>query len=245
MQPSESVARARVSAQQERGLDRGIWAIWYEVPEECRAEYLAWFHGVHLPETLSRPGYLWTAHYALGEGGHGQGYLALFGGAAPQTFLSPSPSQLAQRQTAETTRMLAMQRHAAACILAEETRVEGPEAAQRGPGLTTGPVVQMGNYNAASPAVEEDLGAWYAQERLPLLAKLPGCIGARKLVATVGAHKHAILHEFTSLEMRERHFGPHEADARDPKTWMGRVRPQLTHAPYSPGVGLRIWPAVG
>lgn len=242
-QPSDSAARA--ATRQETTLDRGIWAIWYAVPEACRAEYLAWFHGVHLPETLSRPGYLWAAHYALGQGGHGQGYLALFGGGAPQTFLNPGPSQLAQRQTAEATRMMAMRRNATACILAEETRVEGPEAAQRGPGLTPGPVVQMGNYNAASPAVEEDLGAWYAQERLPLLATLPGCIGARKLVATVGAYKHAILHEFTSLEMRDRHFGPHEADARDPKTWMGRVRPQLTHAPHSPAVGLRLWPAVG
>ena len=50
------------------------------------------------------------------------------------------------------------------------------------------------------------------------------------MLATVGAYKHAILHEFVSLELRERHFAPHEAAARDPQTWMGRVRPQLTHA---------------
>lgn len=224
-------------------MDRGIWAIWYEVPEECRATYLAWFHEVHIPEKLSRPGYVWAAHYELGQGGHGKGYLALFGGETAHTFLNPSPGQLALRQNAETRRMMGMRRNSAACILVEETRVDGPDVVRRGPGMTTGPVVQMGNYNAASPAVEDDLGAWYAQERLPLLATLPGCIGARKLLASAGAHKHAILHEFTSLEMRERHFGPHEADARDPKTWMGRVRPQLAHAPYSPAVGLRIWPA--
>ena len=102
----------------------------------------------------------------------------------------------------------------------------------------------MGNHNAASPAVEDDLGGWYAQERLPLLAKLPGCIGARKMLATAGAYKHAILHEFVSLEMREQHFAPHEAAAHDPNTWMGRVRPQLTHSPRSPAVGKRIWPVV-
>ena len=72
---------------------------------------------------------------------------------------------------------------------------------------------------------------------------LPGCVGARKLLATVGEYKHAILHEFASLELRERHFAPHEADARDPATWMGRVRPHLTHAPRSPSVGRRLWPA--
>ena len=50
-----------------------------------------------------------------------------------------------------------------------------------------------------------------------MLSRLPGCIGARKMLASVGAHKHAILHEFVSLEMREKHFGPHEAQARRPE----------------------------
>ncbi len=220
-------------------MDRGIWAISYEVPGEHKTEYLAWFHGVHIPEKLSRPGWLWAAHYAVE---HGRGYVALFGAGSPYTFLNPSPGQLARRQSAETKRMMAMRRNAFACILAEETRVDGPDVAKRGPGPTTGAVIQMGFYNAASPAVDDNLGAWYAQERLPLLAQLPGCIGARKMLATVGAYKHSILHEFTSLELRERHFGPHEADAKDPKTWMGRIRPQLTHAPRSPAVGRRIWP---
>ena len=63
------------------------------------------------------------------------------------------------------------------------------------------------------------------------------------MVATVGAYKHAILHEFTSLELRERHFAKHEAERDDPNTSMGRIVPQLAHAPYSPGVGIRLWHA--
>jgi len=228
-------------------MDRGIWAIWYELPDADRSEYLDWFHDVHIRDKLSRPGYLWAAHYALARGtsgGSDESYLALFGGATAHTFLNPSPGQLIQRQSAETRRMMGMRQRSAACILAEEVRVDGPDAAMRGPGHATGPVVQMGNYDAASPAVEDDLGAWYAQQRLPLLASLPGCIGARKMLASVGEYKHAIIHEFVSLELRERHFGPHEAQARDPATWMGRVRPHLAHAPRSPAVGVRIWPAV-
>ena len=231
-------------------MDRGIWGIGYELRDELRPEYLDWFHHVHIPEKLSRAGYLWAAHYELASVGKGpsagavKGYVALFGGATTHAFLNPSPGQLSQRQSPATRRMMGMRVQSSACILAEEARVDGPEVAQRGPGMTPGPVIQMGNYNAASPAVEDDLGAWYAQERLPLLAALPGCIGARKLLATVGAYKHAILHEFISLELRERHFGPHEAAAHDPGTWMGRVRPQLTHAPRSPAVGRRIWPVV-
>jgi hypothetical protein len=217
-------------------MDRGIWAIAYDLREADRAEYLAWFHDVHMPEKVARPGYLWAAHYELERGG----YLALFGATLARVFLDPSPGQLAQRQGAETRRRIGLRRQAHACILVEEHRVEGPDAAARGAGPAPGPVIQFGNYNAPDAAGEDDLGAWYAQERLPALAKLPGCVGARKMLATVGAYKHAILHEFASIEARERHFGPLEAQGRDPSTWMGRIRPRLQHAPWSPAVGRRV-----
>ena len=226
----------------DKGNDRGIWAIWYDIAPGNRAEYLDWFHRVHIPEKLSRPGYRWAAHYELGHGGRGTGYVALFGGDSTHTFLNPSPGQLATRQSPETRKFIGMRRNAAAGIFAEEIRIDGPQAATRGPGLTTAPVIQIGNFNAPSPQVEDDLGGWYAQERFPLLTKLPGCVGTRKLLASVGAHKHAILYEFTSLEAREKHYAPLEAQARDPATWMGRVVPQLIHAPYSPAVGQRLWP---
>lgn len=222
-------------------MDRGIWAIWYGLDDKHRSEYQRWFHEVHIPEKLSRPGYLWAAHYELEAD---KGYLALFGGTTTHTFLNPSPGQLAKRQSTETKHFMHMRQQPMVCILAEEVRVDGPEVEKRSPDGTPGPVIQFGSYNAGSPAVEDDLGGWYAQERLPLLAKLPGCIGARKMLATVGAQKHAILHEFVSLEMREQHFGPHEAQAHDPSTWMGRIRAQLTHAARSPAIGRRTWPAV-
>ncbi|MEY4597995.1 MAG: hypothetical protein RLZZ445_792, partial [Pseudomonadota bacterium] len=82
-----------------------------------------------------------------------------------------------------------MRRNTAAAILAEEIRIDGTDAAKRGPRLTAAPVIQIGHFNAPSPQVEDDLGGWYAQERFPLLQKLPGMIGARKLLASVGAHK--------------------------------------------------------
>lgn len=223
-------------------MDQGIWAIWYDIAAGDRAAYLDWFHRVHIPEKLARPGYLWAAHYTLRHRGADCGYVALFGGRTTHTFLNPSPGQLATRQSAETRKYIGMRQAPRACILAEETRVDGPDAAHRDAAQTTAPVLQIGNYNAPGPAVEDELGAWYAQERFPALARLPGCVGARKMLATVGSHKHAILHEFTSLELRELHFGPLEAQALDPATWMGRIVPQISHAPQSPAIGWRIWP---
>jgi hypothetical protein len=43
-------------------MDRGIWATWYDLPEQGKAEYLSWLHAVQVPEMLARPGYLWAAH---------------------------------------------------------------------------------------------------------------------------------------------------------------------------------------
>ena len=244
-------------------MDRGIWALWYEVAEADKAEYLAWFHGVHIPEKLSRPGYLWAAHYELGHGGsrfkkvadglqhvheaglgRGGGYLALFGGLTAHTFFNPSPAQLAQHQSLETKRMIGLRQQVYSCIFAEETRVNGPDVAKRGPGITPGPFVQMGNFNITTLAIEAEVGAWYAQHRLPFMAAMPGCIGARKLLATAGWGKHSILYEFVSLEQREAGFIPHEEEAHDPASWTARIFPHLRHAPCSPAVGRRIWPAV-
>ena len=108
-------------------MDHGIWAIWYDIAPEHRAAYLDWFHRVHIPEKLLRPGYSWAAHYELGHGGRGAGYVALFGGNSTHTFLNPSPGQLATRQSPETKKFIGMRINAAACILGEEVRIDGPD----------------------------------------------------------------------------------------------------------------------
>ena len=78
---------------------------------------------------------------------------------------------------------------------------------------------------------------------LPHMARMPGCIGARKLNCVAGWAKHAILYEFVSLEARLRDFEePHEALAMDAKEWTGRVVRYTIHTPGSPVIGPRLWP---
>jgi hypothetical protein len=246
-------------------MDHGIWAIWYELADDAalRCEYLDWFHRVHIAEKLARPGYLWAAHYELGHGGErfqavvdrlvhasaqglgrGRGYLALFGGATAHTFMDPSPAQLQEKQGPEARRMIGSRRETYACIFAEEARVDGPDVKTRAPGITPGPYIQMGNFNVTSYTIENDVGAWYAQHRLPFMAAMPGCIGARKLLATAGWGKHSVLYEYTSLEAREERFVPHEEKVHEAGSWTARILPQLVHAPCSPAVGKRIWPPI-
>jgi hypothetical protein len=73
---------------------------------------------------------------------------------------------------------------------------------------------------------------------------MPGCIGACKLLAAAGWGKHSVFYEYTSLEAREEQFVPHEEKVHETGSWTARILPQLVHAPCSPAVGRRIWPAL-
>ena len=50
-------------------MDRGIWATWYDLPDEGSEEYLDWLHGEYLPALQAKPGINWVAHYGNDGGG--------------------------------------------------------------------------------------------------------------------------------------------------------------------------------
>lgn len=152
----------------------GVWAIAYAIDEADREAYLAWFHGVHIPEKLARPGYGWAGHYRE-SGGR---YLALFGGADVRTFLDPTPGQLKGRQDELTRRMVGCRREVSAWVLAEVAhagRVDAAPAAAR-----------------LSVHAPEDLDASVvelAQSRLAAAAGGGTCF----LVPVLGRGRHALL----------------------------------------------------
>lgn len=235
-------------------MDRGIWATWYDYDEEGQADYLAWLHEVHLPDMLTRPGYLWAAHvrnvntpgraayhrrrYLHTDDpaiGRGNTFLLLFGGETAHTFLDPAPWELLAAASPEARAMIERRRGVRYCILTEVDRVDGPAVAQRGPGLTPGPIIQFGTYNSHSVEAEAELCNWYVQHRLPLMKTKPECVGARRLVSVVGWAKQAIFYEFTQVDDPEGHFS-------DPNARSQQVIRTITHAPHSPTLGYRIWP---
>jgi hypothetical protein len=242
-------------------MDHGIWATWYDLADGDRERFLDWLHGDYLPELKTRSGYAWVAHYENTRGGpqmrqigtiierpdedigSGTQFLMLVGAPSPHTFLDPSVLALQQTAPREVRDMLALRQGVRQAIFMEETRVSGPESAQRPAGTAPGPAIQMGSFRTRTVADDFDLGCWYAQYRLPYMAQLPGSIATRKLVSVAGWAKHAILYEFTSLEARLKNFEePHESHALDPQEWTGRVVRYTIHTPGSPVVGRRLWP---
>jgi hypothetical protein len=244
-------------------MDLGMRAIWYDLPDEGRNEYFDWLHGRYLPKVLNLPGRLWAAHYEItgggremnaigsllaraemGETGTGTRYLLLIGAGSPHVFFKPVPEEIALESHPSTKEMEAKRIGARFAVFTEEGRVNGPEYDQKVPSGTSGPAIQMGSFRTKTIADEFDLAAWYAQYRFPAVARMPGCIQARKLVSVAGWAKHAVLYEFTSLESRQKNFQKHESLALDEKVWTNKIIRYTVHAPGSPSVGIRLWPPV-
>jgi len=245
--------------------DRALWITWYDLAAgAAREEYLAWLHGSYIPAQLGRAGFLWAAHYEsedrieyAGAKGRlrnvndgsvpgGTRFILIFGGAAPNAFLDPAPSEVHERLPAADRALLDLRTGERVNVMVEQARVAGPEAASRDPAFALSPCIQLGSFNPGPGARdEENLVAWFAQSRLPSMTRMPGSVGTRKLVSVCGWAKHAILYEFVSVAARNDIFVRHEEHS-DPEAarWSDRIVRTVLHAPGSPSVVHRIWSAV-
>lgn len=244
-------------------MDTAIWATWYDLPDDA-ADHHGWLHGEYLPALAAQPGILWAAHYQNTGGGEvmrraaaevvthtqdvpgtGKQFVVLVGASTPHTFFDPYI--MAQREKADASVRAQLDRRVGVmeCVFTEEHRVDGPEVGERSPGGTPGPAIQFGTFIMSAPEHDFPLGEWYAGFRLPAMARMPGCIAARKLICVAGWAKHAVLYEFTSLEARMEHFETtHESKALEPGNWSNKVVRHTIHAPASPVVGPRLWPVI-
>ena len=245
-------------------MDNGIWAVWYDLPKEGEGEYLSWLHEEYIPQELKRPGYLWAAHYRsirneshnsspvqmakrfmdepeLGRGGD---YLLLFGADSAHAFLDPAPDDLLKSYDTRSREMISRRHGDRTAYFTEVGRVDGPEIARRGPGLTPAPMIQMGAYRSDDENYNIDVALWYVHHRLAALPEMEGCVGARKLLSLGGWARHAILYEFISPEAREHYYQLQEAPGGDANHPTGGVIRKLIHSPASPTLAVRIWPEV-
>ena len=242
-------------------MNSGFWISWYNLPEQGRDKYLAWLHDSYIPMVLKRPGVLGAAHYASesnvrisGEAGRlratpdpkvpqGDRYILVFGGATPYAFANPAPSIYHAGLPAVDRKMLAMRIGERSNVMALEGMAYGPEAKAAGDDMTFMPGMQMGSFNAGAIEDEDELMDWYATWRLPCMEKLPGCVRIRKLVSVSGWAKHAVFYEFVSVDARNQKFVDHESFNPEQEAWTDKVVRKLVHAPGSPNVARRIWPA--
>ena len=236
--------------------DRALWITWYDLPEGARDDHLAWLHEIYMPRILERPGLLWAAHFAseakpvrtekkkprryppTGSVPGGHRYLLLFGADDIRAFADPTPRQLHASLPAGDRKMLALRTGETANLMIEQARIAGPEIGRRSRDEALSPCIQLGSFVHDD---DEELLAWYTQWRLPSMTEQPGCVAVRKLVSVAGWAKHAILHEFASVEVRNENFvNFEEKHHRDKAAWSEKVTGQVLHYPGSPNVARRI-----
>jgi hypothetical protein len=243
-------------------VDKSIWAHWYNLPVDGKQGYLDWLHGKYMPKILGNPGVLWAAHYQVDQkpAGHritctkdpavgkGNEYILLFGGESTHAFARDALSfvrgtidRWAAQYSAEDKKMLGLRTDVRVSIMTEEARVHGPECGSREGLRQPAPCIQMGSFNGPTPEIEEELLAWYADWRMASMAKMPGCLGMRKLSGTVGWNKHGVIYEFLSTAARAAAVAQVPVLYPEMEAWTNTSVPKLVHAFGSPHVAERIF----
>lgn len=247
-------------------MDNAIWGQWYNVAggqsnAGVNNDFLGWMHGKFMPKILGNPGVLWAAHYKVDQKrtphrivttkdesvGNGNDYILLFGGESTHafsrdaaSFARGTPDRWSTQLSAEDTKMLSLRSGVRTAIMTEEARVHGPECGKREGLRQPAPCIQIGSFNGPTPEIEQELLAWYADWRMSALAKLPGCLGMRKLVSAVGWNKHGVIYEFLSLAARNAGMAEVAKLYPEMEAWTDVCVPKLVHAYGSPHIGERI-----
>lgn len=218
-------------------MSQAIWTLIHAIAAADRERYLEWFHGVHIPEKLARPGYTWAAHYEHPiEGAPAlSGHVAFFGGESTRVFYDPSPAQLKTRQDALTREMMGCRIDGKSAIYTQEWCQDGA-AGRCVPGSPLdAPVIRLACIDAQ--AHDEALQAWCAQEHFAAIAAAPGCTGVRKWLASSASPRHAVLQSFTTEAACV------AANAQASRTARAVEVAGLLQEPYGvPRVASRIWP---
>ncbi|MDA0359095.1 MAG: hypothetical protein O2835_06035 [Proteobacteria bacterium] len=181
-----------------------IWALAYDISAIDRYQYLDWFHRVHIPDKLARPGYRWAAHYqGAATTPDMDSYIALFGGATTRVFLHPSPAQLKTKQDNLTRKMMTLRHNPYAAILTHEWSVSTPPATADQMNsidpMTADRLDFLGIDAGGGSGMDEAVGAWAVQQLMPRLhhdRASDGQITAvtHKLVSVTGGPLHIVMH---------------------------------------------------
>ncbi len=225
-------------------MSGAIWAIFYDIAVDDRDTYMRWFHDVHIPEKLARPGYVSAGHFGVVDangapvsvaGSQGnqnaEGYIALFGGGDTSVFLNPSPAQIKPNQTHETRLMMGRRINSRSFIAAREWSAGGQDTDDER--LDSAIVLSC----CDTPGQDEDYGAYCVQDLKPTLKAHPDFRSLTKFLATVGPMKHATISSFASLEA-----ALNSPTLTTSSEWAVRIANAQSPIPGSPLIARRIWP---
>lgn len=203
---------------------RALLFVQADVEPGQEADWNGWYNRKHLPDLLSVPGirsgrrFEAVAGYAsVGMSGGLPCYLAIYDldnaavlQSEPYTAISKPPVR-----TDEDRAMLRLFRNANRAVfeqLSEGLGEGGGDPLRAGGQLAVSLVPQAG--------YEEEYNAWYDEEHIPFLLRVPGVLRARRFRAVEGEPRYLALYDLASPEVRQSEPFAKAADT----PWSARMR---------------------
>lgn len=157
-------------------------------------EFNAWYDTEHLPERLSIPGFVSARRWVDASAPAGAGkYLATYELERPEVLETPAyRARVGEGFTPWSKR-----------ILGRCTVFRRWACVQINPGGASPSADAAALFAAIGdvPAEHEaEFNRWYDEEHLPLLAKVPGVLGARRFRATSGTPRYVALYDLSDPE---------------------------------------------
>lgn len=192
-----------------------------DVEGEHEAEWNRWYNEKHVPDLLSRPGFLGGRRFArvgdgVGVAGPLQQYLAVYDLADTAALNTPEYRAIRQPPiyTEQDRSMLRLFRNANRAVyeLIGAWPAAGADLAKAG-GLIAAGLVPQQEY-------EEEYNAWYEQEHIPYILAVPGVLRVRRFRAREGEPAYLALWDLASPEVRQSEAFSRAADT----PWSARIR---------------------
>lgn len=216
----------------------GLLMVYCDVPAAHDAEFNRWYNEEHIPERLAIPGVLNAARYKAVAGG--PAYLACYELASPDAWHSEAWQHWLRNPTAWSQRM-------APSVIATNyirnlyRRIYPADVPADTAQADMAPVLLVGRMSVPAE-LDKQFNEAYNNERLPLCARIPGYIRARRFKAVMGEPQYTTVHEMASLDVWKSQAWDDWRTAVTP-VWNSVIRSHMVHAQGSPGVFRRIFPA--
>lgn len=188
---------------------------------EHEAAVNRWYDERHVPQRQALPGFLSARRYVAFSGG--PKYAALYDMESPDALKTDAYKALSQPpiQTAEDKEMVSRFKNNLRGVMTQILQVgrETAPSPDEAKGLLVVGLEPEQGY-------EEEYNAWYNDEHIPALIKVPGVLRARRFRAVEGAPRYLAVYELTAPEVRN---SPAFVEAAD-TPWTKRMREHCNRA---------------
>ena len=212
----------------------GLMMVMADVPAELEDEFNRWYNEEHIADLLAVPGVLNAARYVAINGG--PKYLACYELESP-SVVDTDALQRFVKQPSPWSQRVAGNRIATNYVRNVYQMIYPADLIPAEAEADMAPVLQIGRMDIPS-SYEEEFNDWYNTVYVPNYCRVPGVIRVRRFVVSVGEPKYVTVYEFEHENVPE---SPEWEATRDANPWSLRIRPQMQHAPGSPGVYTKLF----